>query len=237
MKDPGPFRGFSRETTAFLSELKMNNSREWFERHRGDYEKYVLNPARSLVITLGSRLRERRPEIIAVPRINRSIFRLNRDTRFSADKTPYKTHLALWFWEGRKPRMENPGFYLHLEPGRLMLGSGIYRFPKALLEPYRRAVHRTRSGEELERIASRIEAREGYTLGGLGYKRVPPGYDPGHARAGLLRHTGLFAGTESDLPDELYGEEFVPLCLTRFRPLEELHRWLLELSSNAPRPD
>src|SRR4030042_3225823 len=89
---------------------------------------------------MGTRLTGLAPDIIADPRVNRSLFRLNRDVRFSRDKTPYKTHVAFWFGEGSRPRMENSGFYFHIEPDSIMTGSGLYFFPKPLLDAYRQAV-------------------------------------------------------------------------------------------------
>ena len=83
---------------------------DWFKRHKNDYEELVLNPSRLFVSEMGELLRGIVPAINADPRVNRSLFRINRDTRFSKDKTPYKTHITLWFWEGLGPRMENPGF-------------------------------------------------------------------------------------------------------------------------------
>lgn len=229
MQDTVIFTGFPHEAFEFLRDLKAHNSRAWFQRHRAGYENYILAPARAFVVELGSRLRERYPGIIAVPRINRSIFRLNRDTRFSSDKSPYKTHLALWFWEGSRPRMENSGFYIQIDAERLMLGTGIYQFPGDLLEPYRKAVLDRKSGPALGRITERISKTAGYNLGGIGYKRVPSGYDREHPRAELLKYKGLYAGNESGLPDEIEGREFAAYCIKRFEPIEGLHRWLVGL--------
>ena len=83
------FNGFSGEMLRFLADLKENNSKEWFDPHRDDYDKYVMEPSREFVIDMGDRLREVIPGIVAAPRVNQSIFRLNRDTRFSKDKSPY----------------------------------------------------------------------------------------------------------------------------------------------------
>ena len=64
------------------------------------------------------------------PRINGSLFRINRDIRFSKDKSPYKAHLDLWFWEGEHRGWESPGFFFRLTPTKLMLGAGMHQFPK-----------------------------------------------------------------------------------------------------------
>jgi uncharacterized protein (TIGR02453 family) len=132
---------------------------------------------------MGRRLKEISPNIVSVPRINKSIFRLNRDTRFSLDKTPYKPNLGLYFWEGPRSRMESPGFYVHLEPPTFLLGAGYYMFPEGLLERYRRAVQHPKLGKDLDAILKKIARTTDFELGGKHYKRVPSGYDPTHPNA------------------------------------------------------
>lgn len=121
----------------YVIDLARNNNTAWFAAHKADYDEYVLRPARLFIMEMGDRLHTIAPGINADPRVNRSIFRIYRDTRFSRDKIPYKTHLGIWFWEGVAPRMECSGFYFHLEPGHLTLGSGMYRFPEGLLDKFR----------------------------------------------------------------------------------------------------
>ena len=110
------FTGFPPETFAFLAGLEKNNSKEWFEAHRGDYEAYHVGPAKLFVAAIGPRLKAISKTVNAEPRVNGSIFRINRDVRFSKDKRPYKTTLDLWFWEGDKRGWDSPGFFLRLMP-------------------------------------------------------------------------------------------------------------------------
>jgi uncharacterized protein (DUF2461 family) len=77
------FTGFPEESTQFFTELKTNNNKAWFDAHKPDFEKYVLAPARDFVVALGERLRELSPDVVADPRVNKSIFRIYRDIRFS----------------------------------------------------------------------------------------------------------------------------------------------------------
>ena len=107
---------FSDETLRFLSALATNNSKTWFDAHRSAYEQHLLAPAKAFVADMGEALRELAPDVHAEPRVNGSIFRINRDTRFSKDKRPYKDYLALWFWQGRRRSRECPGYYLSLRP-------------------------------------------------------------------------------------------------------------------------
>src|SRR5438067_399991 len=92
------FVGFDRGAVDFLANLMLHNSREWFQAHRAEYDQLVLEPARELVSEMGQVLKKIGSDIHAEPKVHGSIMAINRDTRFSADKTPYKTYLDLWFW-------------------------------------------------------------------------------------------------------------------------------------------
>ena len=230
MNDPETFNGFPKECISFFRELSSNNTIPWFKQHRREYDAFVLKPARSFVYDMGERLRLIAPRINADPRTNRSLFRINRDVRFSADKSPYKTHLALWFWEGSAPRMECSGFYFHLEPGKLMLGVGIYCFPKPLLDTYRTYVVHKKHGPALTKAISSVTGDGSITLGGSHYKRTPRGFDPNHKNAALLLHNGLYAGEEAPVPDELFSGELIDYCFERFNLMAPLHRWLVNLT-------
>ena len=143
------FSGFSKETFTFFGDLEKHNEKHWFEENRGRFDKYVMKPAEQFVVDMGKKLRSIAPRVVADPRRDRSIFRLNRDTRFSADKTPYKTHLGIFFWEGPRTKMENSGFYLHLSKSKLFLGVGLHIFAKSLLEAYRESVVHPQYGTEM----------------------------------------------------------------------------------------
>lgn len=230
MADTG-FAGFPRACVTFLDELRIHNDRAWFEAHRDEYERFLVAPARDFVVALGRRLATLSPGVNADPRIDRSIFRLNRDTRFARDAAPYKTHLGVWLWEGVRARMECSGYYFHLEPPSLMLGVGLYLFPKDLLPPYREALVDPRRGPALAAALAELRAAGPYDVGGAHLKRVPSGFDPQHPNAALLKHNGLWVGAEGAIPDELYRAELVDWCFERYRTLKPVHDWLVEVLS------
>jgi uncharacterized protein (TIGR02453 family) len=227
------FPGFPRECPAYFKGLQRNNNRVWFEQHRPDFEKHVLDPARAFVVEMGARLKHIAPDIHADPRIDRSIFRIFRDTRFSPDKTPYKSHLGIWLWEGDGPRMECSGFYFQLEPKNFILGAGVYMVPPGMLDSYREAVVDPRHGKTLRRAVQACLEVPGCTIGGRHYKRVPRGYDPQHPNAELLLHTGLWAGTTEPLPATLYTPAIVEQCYERFAAALPMHRWLRDMIGRA----
>lgn len=231
MPEVNMFEGFTRKTIKFLERLAENNNRAWFESQREDYEKHVLEPAKAFVRAMGARLRPAVPNIIAVPRINKSLFRISRDTRFSLDKSPYKTNLGVYFWEGIRSRMECPGFYFHVEPPKIVLGAGMYIFPDLLMDRFRRAAVHPRLGKELSGIIRQASQVKGFELGGKHYKRIPAGCDPLHPNAELLLHRGLHFGQESDIPEELFSARIIDYCWERFKPFVPLHRWLVALTA------
>jgi uncharacterized protein (TIGR02453 family) len=117
---------FTPELFRFLSRLKRNNNREWFQRHKDEYENYVKSPALRFIEDFAGPLRELCPYLVADARPSRgSLFRIYRDTRFSNDKRPYKTHVAMRF-SHRGKNVHSPGFYLHLEADGCFAASGLW---------------------------------------------------------------------------------------------------------------
>jgi len=225
---PQRFGGFTKETVAFFKGLKRNNNRAWFEAHRPVYEAHVLAPAKAFVAAFGERLRPLLPRINAIPKVNKSIFRLNRDTRFSLDPSPYKTNLGIYFWEGGKSRMEGTGIYFHLEPPHMMLGGGNYMFSDKQIVRFRRAVVDPKLGGELAKILAGLSELKGWEIGGRHYKRLPAGFDPAHPNAALLLHNGLYFGRETGIPEEFYSSRLVDYCLEAYLSLIPLHKWLIK---------
>src|ERR1700716_4720465 len=173
------FRGFQPELLEFLRELRENNSREWFQAHRHEYEQLLMQPSRAFVLAMGEQLRSLGEDIHAEPKVHGSIFAINRDTRFSADKTPYKTQLDLSFWQGAGQSRERPGYFFRLTPESLILGAGMHAFPEKALEGYRQAVIRDGPGLQLEEAERSCQAE----IGGRTYKRLPSGLPAEHPRA------------------------------------------------------
>ncbi len=231
-KDNDGFDGFFKETLDFFKELKSNNSKEWFDQNQRSYEDYVLSPARDFITTMGERLRGLSPAINADPRVNKSLFRINRDTRFSKDKSPYKTNLGIVFWEADIPRMESSVFYLHLEYSSLMLGAGIYKFTKSQLAAYRESVLHPVYGEELADIVEELSGK-GFDFGGKNYKKVPGGYDAGHKNAGLLLYDGLYADKSFEIPEAFFSAGFIAFCFEIYKEMLPIQKWLSQLTQRA----
>jgi uncharacterized protein (TIGR02453 family) len=218
------FAGFDRDLLRFLAELRTHNEREWFHAHRDAYETLLLEPARDFVEAAGEKLRAFAPDVSAEPRVNGSIFRIARDTRFSKDKRPYKHHLDLWFWIGERKR--GPGFWFRLTPEELVLGGGMHHLEPAQLERYRTAVVDDERGGALRDEVARLR-KAGYEVGGERYKRTPRGFEAPEDRAELLLHEGVYGWVGlSPVPDEAFTPDFARFCAERYRPLAPLLDWL-----------
>src|SRR6202022_2317029 len=131
----------------FLRELRVNNHREWFQRNRARYEKDVRDPALQFITDVGPALRKISPHLVADSRpVGGSLFRINRDIRFSADKSPYKTAVGMSFGHDEGREAAAPGFSLHLEPGESFAGGGIHMADNATLNKIRDAIVADSSG-------------------------------------------------------------------------------------------
>ena len=108
------FTGFPKAGLQFLTDLAANNNRDWFQAHKSDFQNHIQKPAQNFVMDLGEQLQTISSQIRYDTKLSGSgsIMRIYRDIRFSEDKTPYKTHIGIVFWEGAGKKTENPGFYI-----------------------------------------------------------------------------------------------------------------------------
>jgi|SRR5579859_43357 len=219
------FRGFPKGTVTFLAGLSKNNDKEWFEAHRADYDACLVEPAKAFVEALGPALEKVDAKVHAEPKVNGSIMRIHRDVRFARDKSPYKDHLDMWFWSGKKKGWECSGFFFRLTPKTLLLGAGMHGFMPPVLARYRRAVLDDAKGRALASVVAKLR-KEGRDVGGETYKKVPAGVPKDHPRAALLRHGGLYVGWEGKHPAELFTPKAVDFVVKEYGKLAPLHRWL-----------
>lgn len=155
---------FSPALFGFLRQLKAHNTRDWFLAHRDRYAAAIEQPMQRFITDLGPRLAALSPAFVVDPRrTGGSMYRIYRDTRFSADKSPYKTHVAASFAHREKKQQPSvPGFYLHLEPGDSMGGGGIYHPDMPALNRIRLAIVHDRPDDRRRRAeagARRIRPR------------------------------------------------------------------------------
>jgi uncharacterized protein (TIGR02453 family) len=221
------FTGFPKETVKFISGLSKNNNKKWFEDHRRDYEQFYLQPAKAFVIAAGLELEKFAPEIQFEPRINGSIYRINRDIRFSKDKTPYKEHLSLFFWEGQSKKKAQSGFFFRLTPKRIYVGVGAHDFDKDRLSLYRRSLTNKKTADKLVDAISSIE-KSGFEVYGEHYKKLPKGYSVKKPYEKLMLYNAMWTYYEGDQPADLHSKAFVKSCVKHWKKFTPLHRWLVD---------
>lgn len=208
----------------FLRKLKRNNRREWFLQNKQTYEECVRQPMIELVNALASEFATFAPEIVASPKV--SLYRIHRDTRFSKDKSPYKTHVAAGFSHRGLEKNQGAGFYLHIAPTEFLIGGGLYRPQTEDLaaERHHIALHH-------KRLISILDARQFRRifngLSGEQLLRVPRGFPADHAAADLLRHKQFLASRL--LPSAIVTTpQFGGIVLETFRTLHPLIQFLNE---------
>jgi uncharacterized protein (TIGR02453 family) len=232
--DPGPDPAlvtpsfaFPSDTLGFLDELRHNNTKAWFETNRKRYQAAYVDAGKAFVEAVAPVLAGIVPGIQAEPRVLGSIFRINRDTRFSADKRPYKDHLDFWFWHGERKAAVS-GLFVRVSPDVAGVGAGGHGFDKAALGRFRAAVVDDDARAELIDAVEGAE-KAGYPVDGATYKRVPAGYtvDSDGPAARFLRHSALFAHHDEPADLALDAERLLPTLERHWRALAPLHRWLV----------
>ena len=188
---------FTPAALRFLRGLAKNNNKEWFEAHREEYETEVREPMRDLIGEMNAKLAAFAPEIGGDPK--RSMFRINRDIRFSKDKSPYKTHAACWFHHrratsrvGSEADAGSAGFYFHLEPGRSMAGGGLWMPPRPQLNKLRDAIADDPGG--FDRMVRGLPKKFGGLDDEAVLTRMPRGFAEDHPAARWLRFQSFTSG-------------------------------------------
>jgi uncharacterized protein (TIGR02453 family) len=221
------FEGFGPGTMAYLEELAQHQDRAWFAQNRARYEADLLGRQRAFVDAIGAAFAGVDPRVQAVPSVDRSIFRIYRDTRFSRDKSPYKTYADMLFWIG-SDRKTAPGYFLRIVPGSVWVGCGAHNLTPQQLAALRAGIVAPATGTELERILGELEAA-GYEIGERTLARVPQGFSAHAPRADLLRLTMVHAILAvSPPPPEFGGPEFVEWSMAHFATVRPLVDWLAE---------
>jgi len=230
------FSGFPKRGIQFLAELADNNNRGWFQANKKIFQEELQKPAQQFVLALGMRLQEISTGIQYDTRTNGSgsLMRIYRDTRFSKDKTPYKTNISMAFWEGAGKKMANPGFFFRFEPGGGGAYAGQHVFDKVKLTAFREAVVDDQMGSELEKALEEVGNIGDYDVGCEHYKRVPRGYEADHPRVTYLKYNGLWAVNPTAVKEaDLYLPELVDICFEHCLRMDPIQRWLVKLDQGS----
>ncbi|MGE5568481.1 MAG: DUF2461 domain-containing protein [Rhodospirillales bacterium] len=209
------FAGFPKEGIQFLRALKKNNRREWFQPRKHIYESQVRAPMLELAAALNAEMMEFAPAYVREPA--EAVFRIYRDTRFSHDKTPYKTHIAAVFTRRGYARHAGAGLYFSVAPDEVEVAAGVYMPTPETLRAIR--LHLLEHHEEFRRIISAEPLRELMgELQGERLTRVPKGCPADHPAADLVRYKQWLFWTLLDPPLALTPKLFDEI-VARFRVL------------------
>jgi len=228
---------FTPAAFRFLRALRRNNRRDWFHAHKDEYETVLRQPCLRLITDLAAPLRTISTELVASPRtVGGSLFRIHRDTRFSGDKSPYKTYAGMSFYHAATKavargslgtaalgRLDAPVLYLHLEPGASFTGGGIWHPQPQTLKRLRDfLVDNPRSWTRATRAQTftRVFELTGDTLA-----RPPRGYDPVHELIADLKRKD-FVATASLADADFLRRDLVRLLMQRFRLMRPMLDWL-----------
>lgn len=191
------FSGLPADYFSFFKELRKNNNREWFNDNKPRFRASVQEPLAQFVEAMAPHLKKISKHFVADPRLNGgSVFRIYKDTRFSKDKTPYKTHGAVQFRHALGKDAHAPGFYVHLDPEEVFYGGGIWTPPAPQLLAVREAICDKGAAWKKATSGARFTDRFG-AVRGDSLTRPPRGFDADHPLIDDLKRKSFFAMAEA----------------------------------------
>ena len=188
------------ETIAFLEQLAENNNRDWFNEHKPRYEEDVLDVALRFIQSMQEPLAGISKHFVALPtRVGGSLMRVYRDTRFSKDKTPYKTNIGIQFRHEQAKDVHAPGYYVHIAPEQVFVGVGMWRPDSVPLKQIRERI--AAKPAEWKRAIGGTAFRRQFTLGGESLQRPPRGFEKDHECIDDIRRKSFIAVRELTVED------------------------------------
>lgn len=217
-------RYFTPATFRFLRALARNNDRAWFHAHKATYERDVREPFLELITDLDAPLAKISTHYRADPRkVGGSLFRIHRDTRFAANKLPYKTWAGARLFHERRREIAAPSFYLHIQPGDCFAGGGLWHPESHTLKHVRDFL--VDNPAAWKRATRSAAFRKHFTFWGESLIRAPRGYDPAHELIEDLKRRSFAAGV--GFSEELAcSSELLPFAVATFKRLAPMLDYL-----------
>lgn len=217
---------FTQATFDYLADLDANNSKDWFDANRDRYDAHWKGAALDFIAGISEQMAVLDPPLDAVPKLNGTLRRINRDVRFSKDKSPYSARLHLIFWTGSHPN-RSPAVHFVLNPRGVGYGAGQFGFQPPELTAIRQRIVDPRDGDGLIAALDAASA-VGCRMGEPDLARLPRGFEAEGRRAALLRHKAIVARTfdQDALPEALIGDGATGWVMDTTNALMPLVRWL-----------
>jgi len=222
------FNGFPKEGLEFLSNIIINNSKEWLDDNREAYEKVIVAPNKAYVEEMGEYLQVLVPTINAIPNTNKSLFRIYRDARFHLNN-PIKTRIGVIFWQGSGHRMQSSSFYMHYDPQEIFVATGIRNFKPTLLKTYREYIQNEERRTELHNVLEELKTK-GYILPEPKYKRMPRGCSTEDSHSYLYLMGAIYTYTTFTPDETFHSEAIIERNFKIYEEMFSLQQWLYELT-------
>jgi len=197
--------------------------------HKVDYQKYYLEPALAFIEDIEPQLHNISDKLNVLPKVNGSLKKIYRDVRFSKDKTPYKAHVGMMFWEGNDRKL-SPGFHLYFGDQKIWIGGGTHMFTKDDLQSYRRAISDDKKRAKINTLLKKAKA-DGFELKEGKYKRLPRGMDKTLEGEPLTRHAGLHLSKVIKMSSANL-DNLQAVVIEEFKKLAPFHNWLIAAVGN-----
>jgi len=221
------FKGFSPKTLKFLRGLKANNCRAWFQAHRADYEKYVLQPLRDLVIDLGDFVLDIDPFFEITPAVNKTISRIYRDTRFSKDKSPFRS--TVWFTfknQNKDWTTLVSGYFFELSVDSYRYGMGFYNAAPSIMSRFREMIDENPT--EFLKAISFFAKQKTFVLEGEKYKRIIDKTKPEKIQDWYQRKN-MYLVCNRKIDDTLFSSRLVDDLASGFNLIAPLYHYLQKI--------
>jgi uncharacterized protein (TIGR02453 family) len=222
----GETEGFDPDLLRFLSELRDHNNKAWFEKNRARYERVYRDGFASFIEQFGPRLARISPYLVADPRpVGGSVMRIYRDTRFSKDKSPYRSYTVAHFGHKDPGEGAGLGLFLYVSPDEISAGGGMWHPDPAVAHQIRTAI--VRNPKAWLAATRRPAFRSRFEMTGDSLKRPPAGFPKDHPQVTDLMRQSFVAST--DVPTaEFVGDDFLDYYATIGRQVRPLLKFLCD---------
>lgn len=214
--------GFFPKALEFLHQIQQNNNKEWFEANRSDYEKLILNPSKDFVLEMGEHLMALDPQVKYIPKINKSLFKIFRDTRrMGANREPIKSKIGIIFpVTTYDDRIQQPSFYLHFSPDELFVAVGVRWFYAPMLNAYRKYILNDNNRSDLMGVINTIRS-DGYKIVEKELVRYPKGFDSSMENCELSLYKGVASYVSLD-PNLINSNRLIDTLFNHYKAMQPL---------------
>lgn len=206
-------RYFDEGFIKYFKGLAKNNNKTWFDKNKPTYEAVAKKPFEKLVADLILKMQKLHPGFHC--EVKDAIFRINRDIRFSADKTPYKTQVSAAIVNGGKKNFVDPGLYIELAPGNLSIYGGVYMPDKEQLSAIRTAINNNPTQIKKLKQDKKFNAVYGGIKGDIN-KVLPPEFKEAAKSEPLIAHKQFYFHTKYTDDKELLGDHLIRFIMNHY---------------------